>query len=131
MGVAAIGFIINVAVLNNGARYFASFLYISGCFAANSIVYSWASSSVSQTPEKRAIAGAIINLMSQLGNIWSPYFFRPGDEPRYILAMLLMIGFSVASIVGCMIMRITLMRDNKKLLREFEGASVRPNLYTL
>ncbi|KAF2018238.1 MFS general substrate transporter [Aaosphaeria arxii CBS 175.79] len=131
MGVAAVGFIINVSVLNNGARYFASFLYISGCFAANSIVYSWASSSVSQTPEKRAIAGAIINLMSQLGNIWSPYFFSPGDEPRYVMAMLLMIGFSVASIVGCMVMRFTLARDNRKLLASFEGTGVRPNLYTL
>lgn len=131
MGVAAIGFITNVATLNVGARYFASFLYISGCFAANSIVYSWAANSMSQTPQKRACAGAIINLMSQLGNIWSPYFFSPEDEPRYIMAMVLMIAFSVASMLGCWFMKWILSRDNKKLLAEHAGTGMTPNLYTL
>lgn len=37
MAIAAVGFIISVATLNIPARYFASFLYVSGCFGANSI----------------------------------------------------------------------------------------------
>ncbi|KAH8894628.1 MFS general substrate transporter [Thozetella sp. PMI_491] len=131
MGVAAIGFIINVSVSNVPAQYFSSFLYISGCFSANSIVYSWAATSVSQTPEKRACAGAIINLMGQLGNIWSPYFFSSQDAPRYIKAMILMIGFSIASMLGCFLMKWVLTRDNKRLLKEFEGSGRTPNLLTL
>lgn len=131
MAVAAVGFIISVATLNVPARYFASFLYVSGCFAANSIVYSWAASSVSQTPEKRACATAIINLVGQFGNIWSPYFFDEADSPRYVQAMILMIAFSAASIVACGVMKWTLNRDNKTLLERFTGTGVTPNLYTL
>lgn len=131
MGVAAIGFIINVSTLAIGPRYFASFLYVSGCFSANSIVYSWAANAMSQTPQKRACAGAIINLMSQFGNIWSPYFFDPAEEPRYVKAMALMIAFSVASMLGCWFMKWVLRRDNKRIIAEHEGTGITPNLYTL
>ena len=72
MSLAAVGFIISAATLNPVWRYVASFLYICGCFSANAMVFSWAASTLSQTPEKRAIATAIINLLSQLGNIWRP-----------------------------------------------------------
>lgn len=130
MGVAIVGFIISVSVLNLPVRYFASFLYISGCFAANAIVYSWAASSTSQTPEKRACATAIINLTGQFGNIWSPYFFLPHESPRYTTAMILMIAFSGASIVGCCCMKWVLRRDNRKLLDSWTGPGS-PNLYTL
>ena len=73
MSFAVIGFIISVATLNVGARYFASFVFICGCYSSNAGVFSWASSTLNQTPEKKAAAVALINLMSQLGNIWSPY----------------------------------------------------------
>ncbi|KAF9883460.1 hypothetical protein FE257_003458 [Aspergillus nanangensis] len=131
MSVAIVGFVISVSSLNVPARYFASFLYISGCFAANSMVFSWAASAVSQTPEKRACATAIINLVSQFGNIWSPYFFRAQDEPRYTLAMILMMAFAAASIGTCALMKWTLKRDNRKLLAIHEGTNVQPTLHTL
>ncbi|KAM0327694.1 hypothetical protein ACHAQA_005989 [Verticillium albo-atrum] len=131
MVVAMLGFIISVATLNRPARYFASFLYASGAFAANAMVYSWAASVLNQTPEKRAAATAIINLLSQFGNIWSPYFFRPGDYPRYTLAMLLMMGFSVLSIACCLVMKYLLRKANVKLLQEAEVSGQRVTLYML
>jgi hypothetical protein len=70
MSVAITGFIISVAALNVPARYFASFLYIAGCFTGNSLVFAWGASTTSQTPEKRACATAIINVLGQAGNIW-------------------------------------------------------------
>jgi len=131
MSVAAIGFIITVSTLNVPARYVASFLYISGCFAANAMVYTWAASTLNQTPEKRACATAIVNLMSQLGNIWSPYFFRPGDKPRYTLAMILMMAFSFLSIATCIFMKAVLRRENRKLILKAESDGSIANLYTL
>jgi MFS family permease len=131
MGAAAIGFAISVATLNISARYFASFLYISGCFSANALVYTWAASAVSQTPEKRACATAIINVMGQFGNIWSPYFFRSGDSPRYLLAMILMMAFSLASILGCVLMKWVLRKDNKRMVESFIGTGQTPTLHTL
>lgn len=72
---SCIGFIVSVATLNKAARYTAAFLYIGGCFSSNALIFSWASNTLNQSAEKRACATAIINLLSQLGNIWSPYFF--------------------------------------------------------
>jgi len=130
MAFAIIGFIISAATLNNAARYTASFLYCAGAFAANATVYSWAAGSLNQTPEKRACATAIVNLLSQFGNIWSPYFFPSDDGPRYVMAMLLMMGFSALSIVASLLMKFLLKKDNKKLLAEAEISGRRVQLYT-
>ncbi|KAH6686644.1 major facilitator superfamily domain-containing protein [Plectosphaerella plurivora] len=130
MVVAIAGFIISAATLNKSARYFASFLYCSGAFAANAAVYSWAASSLNQTPEKRACATAIVNLLSQLGNIWSPYFFPSSDGPRYVMAMLLMMGFSVLSIVAALLMKYLLKKANKELLEAARHTGQQPKLYT-
>ncbi|KAK1848618.1 major facilitator superfamily transporter [Colletotrichum chrysophilum] len=130
MVVAIVGFIISTATLNVPARYFASFLYCSGAFAANAAVYSWAASSLNQTPEKRACATAIINLLSQLGNIWSPYFFPSSDGPRYIMAMLLMMAFSALSVVSSLVMKYLLKKANSKILAEAERIGQQPKLYT-
>lgn len=55
-----VGFIITVATLVPEARYFAAFLYTPGSFSANPLVYTWAVSTLSTTPEKRAASGAIV-----------------------------------------------------------------------
>ncbi|KAM0417310.1 hypothetical protein ACHAPT_012691 [Fusarium lateritium] len=125
--VACIGFIISVSTLNNAARYTAAFLYICGCFSSNAMVFSWASSTLNQTPEKRACATAIINLLSQLGNIWSPYFFPSSDGPRYIKANILMMAFSLLSVVTCVVMKTMLRKANRKLKETGENV----NLFTL
>ncbi|PVH85583.1 MFS general substrate transporter [Cadophora sp. DSE1049] len=133
MSVAVVGFIISAASLSIPIRYFASFLFICGCFSANAGVFSWASNTLSQTPEKRACAVAIINMLSQLGNIWSPYFFKPSDAPRYVMAMVLMMAFAVLSVLCCVVMKFGLKKQNKKILEEWElnGTGERLGLYTL
>jgi hypothetical protein len=126
-GVACIGFIISAATLNGPARYAAAFLYICGCFSSNAMVFSWASSTLNDSPEKRACATAIINLLSQLGNIYSPYFFPSADGPRYIKANLLMMAFSALSIATCVVMKILLTRANKQIIARGNNTT----LYTL
>lgn len=128
---AAVGFIVTVATLNVPARYFASFLYIGGCFGSNAIVYTWAASTLNQTPAKRACATAIVNIMSQMGNIYSPYFFRPQDTPRYLPAMLLMMAFSILSIFTCLIMKTGLRRANRELLKQEQDTGVKATLYPI
>lgn len=63
---AVVGFIITVSTLSKAARYFASFLYVGGLFGSNAIVYTWAASTLNQTPAKRACATAVVNIMSQM-----------------------------------------------------------------
>lgn len=126
-GVACVGFIVTLATTNNAARYAVAFLYICGCFSSNAMVFSWASSTLNQTPEKRACATAIINLLSQLGNIWSPYFFPSSDGPRYVMANILMAVSSGVSIATCIVMKMLLRRANRRLRETGEDV----NLFTL
>jgi hypothetical protein len=127
---AIIGFIISVATLNQPARYFASFLYVGGCFASNGLIYTWAAGVLNDTPEKKAVAAATINVLAQLGNIGSPYFFRTQDSPRYILAMILLIVFAGLCACCCLFLKWDLRRANKKVRAAAEASNTTPKLYT-
>ncbi|KAF3053178.1 hypothetical protein E8E11_011439 [Didymella keratinophila] len=129
--VAVAGFIITVATLNVPTRYFTYFFYIGGCFGSNAIVYTWAASTLNATPAKRACGTTIVNIMSQMGNIYSPCFFRSQDAPRYIRAMLPMMGVSTVSICTCIFMKTSLRRANKKLLKKEEDTGVQQTLFPL
>lgn len=128
MCISIVGFAISVGTLNGPARYVASFLYVTGCFAANGLVYSWAAGVLNQTPEKKAVATSMINVLAQLGNIMSPYFFREQDEPRYVLAMILLIVFAALSGSTCLFLKWDLTRANRKIRAEAdtEGTEARP-----
>jgi hypothetical protein len=71
------------------ARYAMTFLYAAGCFSVNTLQYTWAVPTLSQTPKKRAAAGAIVKIFGHLGNVYSPYFFPDRDAPRFTMAMIL------------------------------------------
>lgn len=117
---AIVGFVISVATINAPARYAASFLYTTGSFSANALVYTWAVSTMSATPEKRAAGGAIINICGHVGNIISPYFFRDRDQPRYTMAMILMMSFGALTICMANLNKVLLKRENRKLRAEAE-----------
>jgi hypothetical protein len=123
-GVACVGFVVTLATTNNAARYAVAFLYICGCFSSNAMVFSWASSTLGQTLEKRACATAIINLLSQLGNIWSPSFFPASDGPRYVMANILMAVSSGVSIACCVVMKYLLRKANNKLKEDGEDVTL-------
>lgn len=116
--IACVGFIITAATVNGPVRYAAAFLYVCGTFTTVGIVYTWASSTLGETHEERACAIAIINPLSQLGNIMSPYFFPSSDGPRFLMANLLMLLFSVLVIVGCLGLKVMLRRANERLKSE-------------
>jgi hypothetical protein len=110
-----IGFIITVATGNTAARYTASFMYAVGSFSANALVYSWAVSTLGQTPEKRAAGGAIVNICGHIGNVISPYFFPDSDAPRFTMAMILQIVFVSLAFAMAATSKWYLRRSNKKL----------------
>lgn len=67
-----VGFIISMSTLNVAARYVALFLQASS-YAGFIVFYSWISSSFPRPPAKRAVAIALINAFSQLGNVAGSY----------------------------------------------------------
>jgi hypothetical protein len=70
-------------------------------------------STLSQTPEKRAAGGAIVNICGHLGNVMSPYFFPDADRPRYTMAMILQIVFAGLTFCTAFASKMYLKRQNK------------------
>ncbi|KAK2754159.1 major facilitator superfamily transporter [Colletotrichum kahawae] len=129
--VAMVGYVITASTVNSPVRYFASFLFVPGAFAPTGLIFSWAASTLNATPEKRAAATAIVCLLAQLGGIWGPYFFRPQDSPRYLLAFCLMLMFSGLTAGMVFVMRLVLSRENGKIVGDAEGTGRRVRLYML
>lgn len=75
-----VGFIVTVATPNSAARYAMTFLYAAGCFSANTMQYTWAVSTLGQTPEKRAAGGAIVSFLS----LSIPFRNNPTNDDRSI-----------------------------------------------
>jgi hypothetical protein len=107
------GFIICMSTLNMAARYIALFLQTSS-YAGFIVFFSWISSSFPRPPAKRAVAIAIINAFSQLGNIAGSYMWQleaDGFRKSYGI-VLSMFGTTV---IGCWVFRMILVNLNKKL----------------
>lgn len=56
LGIAIVGFVLAASTLNTGARYFACFILAMGAYSVNSVIIGWASSTLSQTKEKKAVS---------------------------------------------------------------------------
>ncbi|CRK15550.1 hypothetical protein BN1723_010706 [Verticillium longisporum] len=130
LGCSITGFIITVATVNTAARYTAAFLYTSGSFSANALVYTWAVSSLGQTPEKRAAGGAIVNICGHIGNVISPYFFPDRDAPRFTMAMILQIVFASLALTMAGVSKMYLRKQNSKLRESAERLGRAYNPFT-
>lgn len=118
MAVGCIGYIICLITQNGDARYAASYIFVGGMYISNSLVMSWVTGVMGRTPETRAVSVAIINVLGQIGNIIAPYFFVESDRPRYQLAFIMMMVFALLCVSCAMILKIGLVRANKRLWRE-------------
>ena len=108
-----VGFVISMSTLNTAARYVALFLQASS-YAGFIVFYSWISSSFPRPPAKRAVAIAMINAFSQLGNIAGSYVWNMkanGFRNSYGVVTA-MFGVTIA---GCFVFKVILVRLNKRL----------------
>jgi MFS family permease len=108
-----VGFIISMSTENVAARYVALFMQASA-YAGFIVFYSWISSSFPRPPAKRAVAIALINAFSQLGNIAGSYVWNL-PENGYRKSYGIVTAMFGVTIVGCFIFKIILQRLNKKL----------------
>ena len=113
MVMGVIGFIITIATTNKWARYFSLFLQ-AGSYAGFIVFYSWISSSFPRPPAKRAVAIALVNAFSQLGNVAGSYVWSlTMDEFRRAYGLVL--AMFVVALFGCFCFKMVLVRENKKL----------------
>ena len=54
--IAIVGFVIAASTLNTAGRYVACFIFPVGAYAVNSVIIGWASSTLGQTKEKKAVS---------------------------------------------------------------------------
>lgn len=108
-----VGFIISMSTLNVAARYIALFLQ-AGSYAGFIVFYSWISSSFPRPPAKRAVALALINAFSQLGNVAGSYVWGL-KENGYRKSYGIVTAMYGVTIVGFWIFRMILVNLNKKL----------------
>lgn len=117
IGLGLIGFVISMSTLNVAARYVALFLQASS-YAGFIVFYSWISSSFPRPPAKRAVAIALVNAFSQLGNIAGSYVWNMSDNGfrKSYGVVTAMFGFTI---VGIYLFRMILVANNKKI-EEYE-----------
>lgn len=127
--VAIVGFVIAASSLNTAARYVACFIFPIGAYSVNSVIIGWASSTLAQTKEKKAVVLAMTNVGGQIGYIYGAYLWPSYDEPRYAIGFGASAAFALLSIACAWVIRILLKKENKKLLEQAEQAGQTINLY--
>ncbi|KAK8086390.1 hypothetical protein PG994_001364 [Apiospora phragmitis] len=117
IGIAAavVGFIWAASTLNTAARYVACFVFPVGAYSVNSVIIGWASSTLQQTKEKKAVVLAMTNVAGQVGYIYGAYLWPDYDSPRFAIGFGTSAGFALGSIVCAWILRWMLIRENNKI----------------
>ncbi|KEF61203.1 uncharacterized protein A1O9_02768 [Exophiala aquamarina CBS 119918] len=113
--IAIVGFVIAASTLNTAGRYIACFIFPVGAYAVNSVIIGWASSTLAQTKEKKAVVLAMTNVGGQIGYIYGAYLWPKGDSPRYGIGFGASAGFALCSIGCAWWMRILLKRENARI----------------
>ncbi|KAH9909806.1 major facilitator superfamily domain-containing protein [Xylariomycetidae sp. FL2044] len=112
---AIIGFVMAACTLDTAARYVACFIFAMGAYSVNSVIIGWASSTLSQTVEKKAVVLAMTNVGGQIGYIYGAYLWPDYDEPRYGIGFGASAAFALASIVCAWAIRFMLVKENRKI----------------
>lgn len=76
---------------------------------------AWISNTLPRPPAKRAAALAFINAVSNASSIYASYMYEDRMAPRYVIAMSVNCGTTFMAIVAATVMRIMLVRLNRKL----------------
>ncbi|KAK9454719.1 major facilitator superfamily domain-containing protein [Dipodascopsis uninucleata] len=110
-----IGFVIAAATTNVPARYVGMVIFVSFSSGVNDICLSWTASTLSQSPEKKAVSLSFVNMLSNVASVYTPYLWPSSDEPRYVKGMAASAVFSVLVIATTWVIRISLKRENIRI----------------
>ncbi|KAF1851292.1 MFS transporter-like protein [Cucurbitaria berberidis CBS 394.84] len=124
--VAIVGFVIAASTLNTAGRYIACFIFPIGAYSVNSVIIGWASSTLGQTKEKKAVVLAMTNVGGQIGYIYGAYLWPDYDEPRYGIGFGASAAFALCSIACAWVIRTMLIMENQRLKA---STNERVNLY--
>jgi MFS family permease len=124
LGAGILGFVIAVSTMNTAARYISLFL-MAQSYAGFVVLYAWMSNSFPRPPSKRAVALALMNAFSQLGNVAGSYVWPSAWGPTYRRSYGICIATSGTAIIMCWVFRQHLASLNRKLEREDEEKGIK------
>ncbi|KAJ7283701.1 MFS general substrate transporter [Mycena rebaudengoi] len=124
LGLGLLGFIIAISTMNTAARYISLFL-MAQSYAGFVVLYAWMIGAVPRPPSKRAAAIALMNAFSQLGNIAGSYVWPSAWGPTYHNSYAICIACCGLTIVMCLLFRIHLRNENRRLDREEQEQDVK------
>ncbi|RAL06956.1 MFS general substrate transporter [Aspergillus homomorphus CBS 101889] len=123
---AIVAFILAMAGTSFAARYVAMCIMLPGIYSGYVVALGYISNILPRPATKRAAALALINCLSNVCQIYTPYLYPNSASPRYITAFSVNIAMSSMTIIFATILRIYLGRLNKGLDRE-EGTGMGPS----
>ncbi|KAF8515448.1 MFS general substrate transporter [Gautieria morchelliformis] len=112
-----LGYVISLCTMNTVARYIALFLEAQS-YAGVVVLYAWLSNSLPRPPGKRAVALALINAWSQLGNVAGSYVWDISWGPTYRKSYGICVVTAGFTIIMCYIFRQHLVHLNKRIERK-------------
>ncbi|CAO3587594.1 unnamed protein product [Absidia cylindrospora] len=113
MCLALVGYIIQVSSENHAVLFFSLFLCGGGVWASLGVSLAWLGDCVPGPRQKKAVAFALLNCISQLANFYAPQLYN--DPPRYTKANIVILTYMGLGVLLCFGLRLLLIRANKKL----------------
>ncbi|KAK9468817.1 major facilitator superfamily domain-containing protein [Lipomyces arxii] len=110
-----VGFVICAATTNVAARYVGMVIFVAFSSGVNDVMLGWAASTLGQTPEKKAVSMAMVNMLSNLASVYTPYLWPSSGSPRYVAGMSSSAAFSVMVIATAWVIKWCLKRDNVRI----------------
>lgn len=118
---AAVGFIISICTMNTAARYTSVFL-MAQISAAYMVIWGWINNVFAREPAKRAVAIALINGLSQTGNIIGAFVWPINWGPTYRYSYAICLAALGVSTTMFGVMYLYLRRVNEQIERDERNA---------
>ncbi len=94
-------------------------------YAGFVVLYAWVSNTFPRPPSKRAVALALVNAFSQLGNVAGSYVWASEWGPTYRKSYAICISSAGCAIVMCYVLKVHLDSVNRNMDREEEERGVK------
>ncbi|KAJ5748269.1 MFS general substrate transporter [Penicillium nucicola] len=121
-------FILAVTTSSFAPRYVAMCIMIGAIYSAYVVALGYISNILPRPATKRAAALALINCLSNVCQVYTPYLYPNSAGPQYRTAFCYNIGMSAMTICFATVLRIVLGHLNKQLDQE-EGTNIpRPDI---
>ncbi|KAL4981492.1 major facilitator superfamily domain-containing protein [Aspergillus falconensis] len=113
VAITVVMYIIPMATLNVGARYFSMMILPFASVGPQLLLYKTINLHLARPVSKRAAASALVNAVGGTSNIWASYLYY--DEPRFIAAFGTLMGAGVGLGITVSVYRWVVRRENRRL----------------